>query len=137
MRNRKIYVTENDKIKLKSLFTTTIGFRSRDLKSVKDLLNELDRAEVIKDESMIENVVTMNSTVLVKDLKTNEELTYTIVYPEHANSSENKISILAPIGTALLGFKEGDIIEWEVPAGKRKLKVKKILSQPGKTNKVA
>lgn len=137
MRNRKIYVTENDKIRLKSLFTTTIGFRSRDLKSVKDLLNELDRAEVIKDESMIENVVTMNSTVLVKDLKTNEELTYTIVYPEHANSSENKISILAPIGTALLGFKEGDIIEWEVPAGKRKLKVKKILSQPGKTNKVA
>jgi regulator of nucleoside diphosphate kinase len=72
----------------------------------------------------------MNSAVIVKDLDSGKEFTYTLVYPEFANSSENKISILAPIGTALLGYKVGDIIEWEVPAGKRKLKVKKILSQP-------
>lgn len=137
MKNRKIYVTEKDKVRLKGLFTTTIGFRGRDLKSVKDLLSELDRAEVVKDDTLSGNVITMNSTVLVKDLKTGEEHTYTIVYPEHANSMENKISILAPIGTALLGFKTGDVIEWEVPAGKRKLKVKKIFSQPGKSNKVA
>ena len=78
----------------------------------------------------------MNSTVLVEDIETKKDYTYTIVYPEDANSSENKISILAPIGTALLGFKAGDIIEWEVPAGKRKLRVKRILYQPEAAERV-
>ncbi len=134
MNSRKIYITEKDKSKLKSLFTSTIGFRSRDLKTVKDLLNELDRAEVI-DEDTIKSVVAMNSTVIVEDLKTKKIYTYAIVYPENANSEKNKISILAPIGTALLGYTIGDIVEWEVPAGKRRLRVKKIL-QPESALKV-
>lgn len=130
MENRKIYITENDKIKLKGLFNTTIGFRDRDLKTIKDLLYEIERAEIINDGESADNVIMMNSSVIVKDLDTKKEYTYTLVYPEFANSSENKISILAPIGTALLGYKAGDIIEWQVPAGKRRLKVKKILTQP-------
>lgn len=136
MKRRKIYVTEDDKRKLKKLFSTTIGFRFRDLKTVRDLLNELDRAEVIDENNIDQFVVTMNSTVLVEDLKTKKEYIYTIVYPHDANSSENKISILAPIGTALLGFRAGDIIEWEVPAGKRKLRIKEILYQPESFHKV-
>ncbi|NUM60709.1 MAG: GreA/GreB family elongation factor, partial [Ignavibacteriaceae bacterium] len=55
---------------------------------------------------------------------------YTIVYPEFADSSKNKISILAPVGTALLGYKVGDIVEWSVPAGKRKFRIKEMLYQP-------
>jgi regulator of nucleoside diphosphate kinase len=130
MEKRKIYISEKDKTRLKRLFTTTIGFRSHDLKTLRDLLNELERAESIEDEDSMEDVIMMNSTVLVKDLDSGDDLIYTIVYPEHANSSENKISILAPIGTALLGYRVGDTIEWEVPAGKRRLKVKEILYQP-------
>lgn len=130
METRKIYITESDKSKLRGLFNTTIGFRDRDLKTIKDLLIEIERAEVINDSGSAKDVIMMNSAVIVKDLDSGKEFTYTLVYPEFANSSENKISILAPIGTALLGYKVGDIIEWEVPAGKRKLKVKKILSQP-------
>lgn len=137
MKKRKIYVTENDKNKLQKLFASTIGFRSRDLKTVKDLLNELQRAEVIDDNKIKNNVVTMNSTVQVKDLNTNEEFTYTIVYPEFADINENKISILAPIGTALLGYKAGDTIEWEVPRGKRKIKIMKVVYQPESTEKIA
>lgn len=130
MEKRKVYITENDKIKLKGLFNTTIGFRNRDLKTLRDLLEELDRAELIYDDNDAKDIIMMNTTVLVKDLDTGLEFTYTLVYPEYANSNENKISILAPIGTALLGYKVGDTIEWEVPAGIRKLKVKKIIDQP-------
>jgi regulator of nucleoside diphosphate kinase len=136
MMRRKIFVTEKDKKKLEKLFSSTIGFRSRDLKTVKDLLNELNRAEVINEEDIAESVITMNSTVLVEDLKTKKDYTYTIVYPEDADSSKNKISILAPVGTALLGFRAGDIIEWEVPAGKRRLRVKRILYQPESAGRV-
>lgn len=132
MKQRKIYISENDKIRLKKLFSSTIGFRDRDLKNLKELLIELDRAEVIENNSM-DDVIMMNSTVLVKDLDSGDEFVYTVVYPEHANLNENKISILAPVGTALLGYRVGDIIEWDVPAGKRRLKVIEILFQNSKT----
>lgn len=130
MDTRKIYVTEKDKTKLRKLLSTTTGFRVRDLKTVTDLLDELERAEVITEDRVNESVVTMNSTVQIQDIETGKEFTYTIVYPEFANSEANRISILAPIGTALLGYKIGDTVEWEVPAGKRKLFVKNILFQP-------
>ena len=137
MEKRKIFITETDKARLKGLFNTTIGFRNRDLKTLRDLLEELERAEIIQDEKSSKDVIMMNSTVKVKDMDTGVEFTYTLVYPEHANSNENKISILAPIGTALLCYKVGDIIEWEVPAGIRKLKVMKILNQPEPVNAIA
>src|SRR5690606_8141556 len=113
MNKRKIYVTEQDKIKLTKLFSSTVGFRSRDLKTVKDLLSELERAVVIEEDNSAGNIVKMNSVVHIKDLDTGQEYEYTIVYPEFADSSQNKISILAPIGTALLGYKKGDTISWE------------------------
>ena len=136
MKERNIYVTERDKTKLRKLLSTTTGFRVRDLKTVTDLLDELERAEVINDNNINESVITMNSTVLIEDIDTGKEFTYTIVYPEFANSEDNRISILAPIGTALLGYKIGDRVEWEVPAGKRKLLVKKILFQPEAAKKI-
>ena len=64
------------------------------------------------------------------DLDSGEEMTYTLVFPDIADISKNKISILAPIGTALIGYRLGDIIEWKVPAGLRKFKVEEILYQP-------
>jgi regulator of nucleoside diphosphate kinase len=76
------------------------------------------------------NVITMNSQVSLKDMETGETMTYTLVYPSEANLLENKISIMAPVGTAILGFCEGDIISWEVPDGVVKLQVEKILYQP-------
>ena len=136
MKTRKIYITEKDKLKLRSLFRTTIGMSSYDLKNMKELLIELERAEVINDDNIDENVITMNSTVVVKDLDSKKEYDYTIVYPEYADSSKNKISVLAPVGTALLGYKVGDIVEWKVPAGKRRFLVQEILFQPEAAFKV-
>ncbi|MCB0748007.1 MAG: nucleoside diphosphate kinase regulator [Ignavibacteriae bacterium] len=128
MDKQKIYVTIQDKSRLKKILSSTSGYRSSDKKTINDLLFELERAEVMDEELIDDNVIRMNSTVLLRDMRTNEKFMYKLVYPNEANISEKKISILAPIGTALLGFKVGDIIEWDVPAGKRKLRVKGVLT---------
>ena len=133
---RKIYITEQTKKKLKSLIEGTIGYRVKDMKTVKDLIEELERAKVLDIEDFPTDVITMNTKIKVRDLKTGDTFIYTIVYPEDADIEKNKISILAPIGTALLGYKLGDIIEWDVPAGKRRLKVETILYQPEAASKV-
>jgi regulator of nucleoside diphosphate kinase len=133
---RKIFITEKDKLKLKRLVDGTIGYRVKDMKTVKDLIEELERAEILNIENFPTDVITMNSKIKVKDLKTGDTFIYTIVYPEDADIEKNKISILAPVGTALLGYREGDIVEWEVPAGKRRLRVENILYQPEAASKV-
>jgi regulator of nucleoside diphosphate kinase len=72
----------------------------------------------------------MRSKVRLKDLVSGETNTYSVVFPTEANFTEGKISILAPIGTAILGYKKGDTIEWPVPAGVRRLRVDEVLFQP-------
>ena len=76
------------------------------------------------------DVITMRSKVRLKDLSTGEEMVYSLVFPTEANLDEGKISVLAPIGTAMLGYSRGDVIEWEVPSGVRRLKVEQVIYQP-------
>lgn len=128
MRKKVIYITEKDKSKLKKLISSTAGFRDQDKKTLQELKLELERAIVVDEELIDDNIIRMNSTVLLKDMQTRAKHMYKLVYPDEADMSDKKISILAPIGTALLGFQVGDIIEWNVPAGKRKLKVKGVLT---------
>ena len=63
-------------------------------------------------------------------LESGEETAYTLVFPADARVEENRISILSAIGTALIGYRVGDVIEWQVPSGKKRLKVEGILYQP-------
>jgi regulator of nucleoside diphosphate kinase len=72
----------------------------------------------------------MDSRVSLTDVETNEEQTYTIVFPSGANLEQRKISVLAPIGTALLGYRVGDTVEWDVPGGVRRLRINEVLYQP-------
>jgi regulator of nucleoside diphosphate kinase len=72
----------------------------------------------------------MNSRVRLKDLETNEEKVYTLVFPSEADLSQQKISVLAPIGTAILGYRIGDTVEWRVPAGVKNMRIEDILFQP-------
>ncbi len=96
-----------------------------------DLLEkELYRGVLVDPQDVPEDVITMNSKVSVTDIESGETTTYTLVYPSAANISENKLSILAPLGMALLGYHKGDIIEWPVPSGIRKVKVDDIIYQP-------
>jgi len=75
-------------------------------------------------------VITMNSRVCLQDLETGEDLVYTLAFPTDADLESGKISVLAPIGTAMIGYRVGDIIKWQVPAGTRKFKVKSMHYQP-------
>jgi regulator of nucleoside diphosphate kinase len=96
-----------------------------------DLLEkELYRGILVDPTNVPKDVITMNSTVSVTDTESGEKMTYTLVFPSAANISENKLSILAPLGMALLGYRKGDTFEWHVPSGIRKLKVAEIIYQP-------
>jgi regulator of nucleoside diphosphate kinase len=72
----------------------------------------------------------MNSRVRLKDLETNEEKVYTLVFPSEADLSQQKIYVLAPIGTAILGYRIGDTVEWRVSAGVKNMRIEDILFQP-------
>ena len=112
------------------LIENNTNFNNPDKDYLKELENELNQGKIVEPKDIPKDVITMNSMVRLKDLDSEEEMTYTLVFPGIADISNNKISILAPIGTALIGYRVGDIIEWKVPAGLRKLKVEEILYQP-------
>jgi regulator of nucleoside diphosphate kinase len=130
MAGKKIYITDSDMKHLLKLVKTAREFNQEDEKYLRDLESELGKASIVKSEDIPNNVITMNAKVLLKDLDSKEELAYQLVFPEDSNPGQDKISVLTPIGTALLGYNEGDTIEWAVPAGITRLKVKKILYQP-------
>lgn len=125
-----IYVTEPDYQRLSGLIENTRERNGIDREYLDKLEAELERAEIVESEQIPPDVITMRSKVRLKDLVSGEANTYSLVFPTEANFSEGKISILAPIGTAILGYKQGDTIEWPVPAGVRRLKVDKVLYQP-------
>lgn len=130
MTEKVIYITDSDKKRLKQLIRDARVFGSEHEIYIEKLEGELSRGKVVKSKEIPKDVITMNSKVRFKDLVTREEMIYSLVFPDSADPDQNKISILAPIGTALLGYKVGDVIEWKVPAGLRKLKVLEVLYQP-------
>ena len=92
MTDKTIYITEEDRIKLKKLVTYSGGYRFFDKKTLGELKIEIERAKVIKNKESIDGIITMNSKVRLKDLDSGLEFTYTLVYPDKANISENRIS---------------------------------------------
>jgi regulator of nucleoside diphosphate kinase len=94
------------------------------------LKDELARGAVVAPSNVHRSVVTMNSRVRLRDLRTGEHETYTLVYPEEADINDEKLSVLAPLGTALLGSRTGQTIVVNAPGGRRRLKVERILYQP-------
>jgi len=130
VKKRSIYITEADMNRLQGLLETGSQFGRRDKKHLLELEDELNRARVVPSKNIPQDVITMNSKVRLRDLDSGQEIVYSLVFPGDANVSENKISILAPIGTALIGYSVGDTIEWKVPGGLKKFKVEEILYQP-------
>lgn len=126
-----IYITELDRQRLEKLIELA-GERSRRANHLylARLEEELERAETVAPEEVPSDVITMRSRVRLRDLDTGGELVYTLVFPSEANFDEGRLSVLAPVGTAMLGYRVGDSIEWEVPSGRRRLKVEELLYQP-------
>ena len=130
MRHREIVVTEFDQNRLRNLLEGVRRWNARDRTHVDHLEAELDRADVVPSVDVPFDVVTMNSEVAVRDMDSNKEMTFAVVFPSDADISRQRISILAPMGTAVLGYRVGDTIDWKVPGRTRRLKIERVLFQP-------
>ena len=126
----RVVVTQSDYERLNSLIESSRRLHQRDAERLDELENELNRAAIVKSSDVSSDVVTMNSRVRMKDLNSGRELTYQIVFPKDADISLPRISVLAPIGTALLGYRAGASVEWRVPSGMRRLRILDVEYQP-------
>lgn len=124
MNNTPIYITRDDHSKLRLLVTTAL--HSNASASLEKLREELDRAMVIDPSAIPAGVVTMESRVEYEDLGSGEVEEYTLSFPDRARVEDKRLSILAPIGTALIGCREGDIVDWTTPGGVRRLKIRRV-----------
>ena len=130
MTRRRILITEDDMARLRGLVQRGRMASRRDQAHLEELDRELDQAEVVAAEDVSPDVVTMHSTVQVRDLDDGMTAVYTVVFPMEADIGKKRISVLAPIGTALIGYRAGDMIEWATPGRTRRLQVEEVLFQP-------
>lgn len=116
---------ENSLVILKSDYQQLIKLIEKDDTATADALDiELGRADLVHDKDIPTDAVTMGSMVTFIDLDSQEEKTISLVYPNEADVAQMKISILSPVGSALIGLRNGGTIDWPVPQGKvRRLKV--------------
>ena len=98
--------------------------------NLKDLLGEIERAQKVDSYTIGSNYITMNSIFELKKMNELDFQQFRLVFPEDADIDKDKISVLAPIGTAVLGYKVGDVIKWKVPDGENFFQITNILYQP-------
>ncbi|MEP6947323.1 MAG: GreA/GreB family elongation factor [Acidobacteriota bacterium] len=131
LKEMAIYTTEIDRERLGHLIERV---RKQDTKAdftyANDLEEKLEFAETVASEQISPDIVTMGSQIKLKDLDTGTEQVYSIVFPSEANYEQGKLSILAPIATALLGNKRGETVEVQAPSRIRRLRIEEILYQP-------
>ena len=125
-----IHITTQDKQRLEDLFVEVQASDPRKHGDLKALTQELRRAVIVDPKDVFCDVITMNSRAEMRDLESGETVAFTLVFPSEANIDEEKISVLAPIGAGMLGYRVGDEFEWNVPGGLRRMKVTKVEYQP-------
>jgi regulator of nucleoside diphosphate kinase len=131
MSHRQILVTEQDRMTIeKRIGLLTGGVNQDSWESIRHLHDELGGATVVKECQMPDDVVTMNSSVVLLDLDTGNERLCTLVYPGYFSDAPDRVTVLSPLGTALLGACTGAEIEYDSPKGHRRLKVVDIVYQP-------
>ena len=95
------------------------GMKVNEKENFRKLGQELGKAQLVAIGDFPKDIVRLDSTVVIKDMETKRDMTITIVMPQSADIKQKKVSVLAPIGTALIGFRKGQKVSWEVPAGKK------------------
>lgn len=118
-----VVVTEEDYSMLRPFME-----RMPDRESEMSLAHELKRAVIVKKDAFPPHAIRLNSKVSVQDLDTGKVHEFIIVMPEHANIKEHKISVLTPMGTALIGFRKAEEVHWKVPAGMKRFKILDVVN---------
>jgi regulator of nucleoside diphosphate kinase len=130
MNSPALYVTDNDLGHLRHIVAEAHWQNPHALDDIERLEAELARRLPVPAEEIPGDVITLNTRVGLLDLETGEAFACTVVLPKDADITQFKISILAPIGLAILGHRVGDTIEWLVPAGVQRLMITMVLYQP-------
>jgi regulator of nucleoside diphosphate kinase len=129
MFRKKTTVTRPDRDRLMKL-TRTKANKLRWAMFIDELRRELDGARVVEPKHISRDVVTMGSTVRFVDLQNDRREMYTLVYPDEADLSVGKLSVLSPLGTVLLGTRAGDVVRVASAAGPRAVKIEAVVHQP-------
>ena len=117
--NNQLVLMKDDYNLLKTYLNNRSGKTTFDRQNAKDLLAELKKAKLVSKNEFPANVVRLNSTVRIKPEDKDYVMELMIVTPDKADIKERKISIMSPIGTALIGFRQGENVKWQVPSGKK------------------
>lgn len=129
MTGEKLYITKQDYERL-CVYISAASAGGAGLRELREFAEELSGRKVVDQLEVGAAVVTMCSRVLVMDIHTKESTTVTLVYPEDADLNVGKLSVLTPMGTAMLGRSVGDVFEWCSPARLRRLLIREVCYQP-------
>jgi regulator of nucleoside diphosphate kinase len=126
---KTMFITVNDYQRITGLIEFA-SVKNKNPEIANRLLQELKVAKTFPQDRISDNIVTMNSRARLREITSGREIEITITYPQDADSREQKVSVLSPIGVALLGCREGDVTSWRVPGGVGRFKVEKVIYQP-------
>jgi regulator of nucleoside diphosphate kinase len=131
MTTRQIYITRNDLTRLEELLRTARTFsEERDSDYLGQLEALLEGSYTVSAREVPADIVTMNSRVRLTSADGGSSTVYTVVFPADADAARQRVSVLAPLGAALLGCRVGQDAVWETPEGTRRLRVAEMLYQP-------
>jgi regulator of nucleoside diphosphate kinase len=134
MRELPIIVSDIDIYRLRGLVGAASSDRFLDQTHVDELRSELERAIVLPLGEVPHGVVSMGAKVQVRDLGSGRIEGFELVYPREADTSAQRLSVLAPLGTALLGNSQGDVVEWRMPGGRRCFRIERVMQAPRRVN---
>jgi len=128
--HKKIYITELDRDRLVKLIEEELHIGTVPGETNRSLENEIQKAIIVPPRQVSHGVVTMNTRALIQLNDEEEAVEVSLVYPNEADMANMKLSVFSPVGTAILGYSEGDRISWNVPTGTIDIHIRKILYQP-------
>ncbi len=126
--NPQIILAESDARRLRTLLNSPPKGLDRD--SLDWLRQEMEHARIVPDGQVPEDVITLNSTAEIEDLTDGEVDTFTLVDPSEANPAHGKVSLLAPLGMGMIGFRAGDEFEWPLPGGTARYRIRRLVENP-------
>jgi len=126
MRNRPIVISRTDAARLRELLAKRAR-AARDQDHLEELAEELERARIAESNEVPVDVITIHTRIQVLDLISGERRELTLVLPRESDAGAGRLSVLAPLGIALLGYRAGDEVEWQMPGGLRRLRIERVL----------
>ncbi|MEP6626460.1 MAG: GreA/GreB family elongation factor [Ginsengibacter sp.] len=130
MVENQVILLKNDYELLNEYVKNLHGMQVNEKENFRKLSQELGKAQLVDVADFPMDIVRLDSTVVIRDVQTKRDMTITIVMPQSADIKQKKVSVLAPIGTALIGFRKGQKVSWEVPAGKKDFIIIDVTNDP-------